>query len=273
MPGRLQPARVSLTGGRSAVPSLPQWTALQGSLSSETPRRLLPANSPPSPVPTTPTTPSPPLPVGQRAWGWGPACSSWGGWWAVGRSPHAARSLCPIQAPETLPCEAHSGTIERGNEKPTPRGAAPPVPGSLGRRPSFLAPGVYIAPQGELGCLARAARGQSLTGPSQDPEPLASRRSRVFSALIFQGEHQPGLSPPPASSPLMTAVHPHVFWCPSGEGDGGQSERLPRPPSLCWPEPLSPTLMGRTLQAPQGPQSHVFTQSCKSAPHSPPPVR
>lgn len=31
--------------------------------------------------------------------------------------------------------------------------------------------------------------------------------------------------------------------------------------------------MGRTLQAPQGPQSHVFTQSCKSAPRSPPPVR
>lgn len=152
-------------------------------------------------------------------------------------------------------------------------GRRPPVPGSLGRRPSFLAPGVYIAPQGELGCLARAARGQSLTGPSQDPEPLASRRSRVFSALIFQGEHQPGLSPPPASSPLMTAVHPHVFWCPSGEGDGGQSEHLPRPPSLCWPEPLSPTLIGRTLQAPQGPQSHVFTQSCKSAPRSPPPVR
>lgn len=183
MPGRLQAARASLAGGRSAVPSLPQWTALQGSLSSETPRRLLPANSPPSPVPKTPTIPSPPLPVGQRAWGWGPACSSWGGWWAVGRGPHATRSLCPIQAPETLPCEAHSGTIERGHEKPAPRGTAPPFLAPRGTAPcSWLlgAPSLILG----SGSLHSPPRGVGVLGASS-PRTVSDRAQPGPRALSF----------------------------------------------------------------------------------------
>lgn len=151
MPGRLQPARASLAGGRSAIPSLPQWTALQGSLSSETPRRLLPANSPPSPVPTTP---SPPLPVGQRAWGWGPACSSWGGWWVAAPTPHAHY----VRFRPQRPCRARPTAAQSSEETRNPLlGAPPPRSWLLGAPSLILGSGSLHSPPRGVGVLGASS--------------------------------------------------------------------------------------------------------------------